>query len=107
MSESRILLAMKTKGDKCELCNRMGVKLTFHHLIPRKMHGKQYIEKHFPDIDLNHYGIDVCIPCHKMIHRKIDHRSLALDFNTRDKLLAHPEIAKFVKFQSKQRKDKR
>ena len=37
-------------------------------------------------------------------HRKINHHDLALEYNTIDKLLTHPEINKFVKWVSKQYK---
>gem|GEM_PF-2616685 len=42
-------------------------------------------------------GIDVCRPCHQAIHCLIPERKeLARHYNTRDKLLTHPELAKYV-----------
>lgn len=82
-------------------------KLSFHHLIPKKMHTKTYIKKQFPETDLNTYGITLCASCHKMVHRKINHRDLALKYNTLDKLLLHSEIKKFVAFRMKTNKIKR
>ena len=93
--------------ESCALCNRSDLKLTFHHLVPRKMHGKAYIEKLYPDVNLHTYGIDVCIPCHKSIHKHIEHRDLAERYATREALLEHPEIAKFVAFNRKQTKFKK
>lgn len=93
--------------EPCELCGRSDLKLTFHHLVPRKMHGKKYITKLHPEIDLNTYGIMVCIPCHKMIHKKISHRDLALIYFSKELLLEHEEIKKFIEFQSKQTKFKK
>ncbi len=90
----------------CELCN-IDDKLSFHHLVPKKMQGRTYIEKNFPDLDLNTYGIMLCSPCHKMVHRKIDHRTLALEYNTLDKLKAHEDIKNFVAFRRKSNKKKR
>ena len=36
--------------------------------------------------------------CHRMIHRLFDEATLARDYNSPDKLLAHPDIIKFVKW---------
>lgn len=93
--------------ESCELCGRTDLKLTFHHLIPRKMHSKKYVIKHHPEKDFTTYGIMVCIPCHKMIHKKISHRDLALTYFSKELLLEHDEIKKFVEFQSRQRKFKK
>ena len=79
----------------CELCQREK-KLTFHHLIPKKNHKIKYIKKRFSSIDLNTYGILTCIDCHKMIHKLIPHKLLALEYNSKEKLLNHPELEKFI-----------
>ena len=89
--------------SSCELCHR-DKALTFHHLIPKKNHKIKFIRKRFSSIDLNKHGIKVCKDCHKMIHKLIPHKTLALEYNSKDKLLMHPELNKFVnwvKFQSK------
>jgi hypothetical protein len=91
---------------RCELCDSED-KLSFHHLVPKKMHGRTYIEKNFPDTDLNSYGTMLCSPCHKMLHRKIDHRTLALDYNTLEKLKEHPGLKIFIAFRKKSNKQKR
>ena len=81
----------------CELCKREK-KLTFHHLIPRKNHKIKHIRKKFSQLNLNTYGIKVCRDCHKMIHKCIPHKSLALNFNTLEKLLTHTDLSNFVKW---------
>ncbi len=87
---------MLTKAEMvCELCERQQ-KLTFHHLIPKKNHKIKYIQKRFSAIDLNKYGIMICNDCHKMIHKLIPHKQLALEFNTTEKLISHKELAKFI-----------
>jgi hypothetical protein len=100
------MINKRLKTNSCELCNRTDLKLTFHHLVPRKMQRKNYIIKQFVSINLNNHGIYVCIPCHKMIHRKIGHRELAEVFNSKEMLLDHPEIKKFVAFNRKNNKRK-
>ena len=88
----------------CELCHR-DLTLTFHHLIPKKVQDKTYIKNKIEiDNDLNTYGVHLCKDCHSMVHRKIDHHDLALKFNSVEKILAHPEIEKFVNWVAKQDK---
>ena len=96
-----------SKGiDYCELCTRNNLKLTFHHLIPKKMHKKKYVLKIHPNKDFNKYGIVVCVACHKTIHNCISHKDLALRYFTITDLLSHSEIKKAVEFNSKQEKRK-
>jgi hypothetical protein len=99
---------------QCAMCHR-DMPLTFHHLIPREAadwvlsHGlsaeqmpssapggqltKDYLTKH---------GIMCCRPCHSSIHRNEDNRTLALEWNTLEKVLSHERIAKFVAWASGQ-----
>ena len=89
--------------NSCQLCCR-NVELTFHHLVPKKSQKIKFIKQKHAQLNLNTYGINVCRDCHKMIHKLIPHKTLALEYNSKDKLLMHPELNKFVnwvKFQSK------
>ena len=88
----------------CQLCHR-DLPLTFHHLIPKKVQDKTYIKNKLEiDDDLNTYGVNLCKDCHSMVHRKIGHHDLALQYNSIEKLLSHPEIEKFVNWVAKQNK---
>lgn len=49
-------------------------------------------------------GILLCSDCHSAIHRHIDHIELARFYHTKEALLGHPEISKFVKWVAKQDK---
>ena len=93
----------EAKPNNCELCRRE-LELTFHHLIPKKMHNKRPIKRKFEPEYLNSYGIWICEDCHKMIHRTLKHNELAFIFNTKEKLLEQEEIKKFVDWVSKQDK---
>ena len=97
----------KKKKDKCDLCGRENTTQSFHHLIPKKMHKKHIVGELFPDVDLNSYGILVCSPCHKMIHKKINHFDLATQYYSLEKLKEHVELSKFITFQQKSHKNKR
>ena len=79
----------------CELCDREQ-QLTFHHLIPKKNHKINYIKKKYSSININTYGINICRDCHKMIHKIIPHKSLALEYNSKEKLQNHSDLKKFI-----------
>ena len=85
----------------CALCGRIA-KLTFHHLIPRTLHSNKWFKKQFTREQMNK-GIDVCRECHSAVHRIADHKELGRSLNTREALLAHPEVAKFVEWVKKKR----
>lgn len=91
------------KTDHCELCSRQ-VELTFHHLIPKKMHNKRPIKKRYEQDYLDHYGVWICNDCHKKIHRTLKHEELAFEYSTLELLMEHPEIKKFVEWVGKQTK---
>lgn len=55
---------------------------------------------------LRYHTIDICRPCHSMIHRQHDNLALATDYNTLDKLLDDPAILPFCKWANKQRTGK-
>jgi hypothetical protein len=87
----------------CEMCNREK-ELTFHHLIPKKNHKIKYIREKYSFLNINSYGIKICRDCHKMIHKLIPHKLLALDYNTMEKLKNHPELKKFIEWVRSQTK---
>lgn len=93
--------------DLCELCLRKNLKLTFHHLVPRKMHKKKYIRKAHPNIEFNKYGIHVCIPCHKQLHNTFSHRELALTYYTIERILMSDLMCAAIAFNAKQNKLKK
>ena len=83
--------------EECELCEREK-PLTFHHLIPKINHSKNKFQRLFTKLEMNTRGIDVCKDCHSTIHRLIDNKTLGLEYNTKELLLAHEGVAKFVKW---------
>jgi len=79
----------------CELCQREPPS-SFHHLIPRTLHSNKWFKKRFTRGQLQ-AGIDVCRECQSMIHRLIpDEKQMGRRYNTLEKLLGHPEVAKYV-----------
>ncbi|GLE03764.1 hypothetical protein PINS_up012666 [Pythium insidiosum] len=84
----------------CEMCERP-MRLTFHHLIPRVTHAK-FLKLGYSREYLNS-GVMICRPCHSKIHSTESNKTLAREFNTLEKLVAHPEIARWIHYARKQR----
>ena len=69
----------------CPLCLRpFGRLRESHHLVPRSHGGREAVEVH---------------PiCHRKIHAVFSEKELAQEFDTPERLRAHTEIARFVKW---------
>lgn len=90
-----------TRKRSCELCER-DVPLTFHHLIPRMVHKRNYFKKRYNKEELNQ-GIDICRKCHSGIHKLYDEMTLAKDFDTLEKLQTDSAVQKHVGWVRKQK----
>lgn len=88
---------------RCELCDRE-VRLTFHHLIPRRVHKRtRFIRQHGKE-QMRSTGIWLCTLCHSGIHTIIpNERVLAESYNTKDLLLSHEGIARHIAWARKQK----
>ena len=91
----------KSIPEACILCKRY-LKLTFHHLVPKLVHKRRWVKEQFTPQQLQD-GIWVCTSCHTAIHRFIDHATLARFFHRPAQLQHHPDLAKFVRWNSRQR----
>jgi hypothetical protein len=81
----------------CQLCRREP-SANFHHFIPRTLHSNKWFKKRYTRQQM-HEGIDVCKSCHRAIHDLVpDEKELGRHYNTLEKLLAHPEIGKYVEW---------
>lgn len=89
--------------SKCNLCERENLELTFHHLIPKCQHKRNWCKKKFTKEEMKKSGINVCIECHKNIHRLISNVELAKFYYTLELLLEHPKIKKFLGWIKKQK----
>lgn len=113
MDEVRAMEDVAEEGEEgegeCEMCQRE-LKLTFHHLIPKDKHPT-YLGKRLPNgiegeptrYFLNSYGLMICRQCHNTVHSIASNEVLAAQFNTLQKLLAHPVIQRWVDFAKKRR----
>jgi hypothetical protein len=84
----------------CALCGCEKAH-NFHHLFPRTVHGNKWFKKRFT-AEAMREGIDVCRACHRAIHDLVpDEKELGRHYHTLEKLLAHPEVAKYVAWKRK------
>ncbi len=82
----------RVKFGKCAFCGRE-VPLTFHHLIPRKLHRRTYFKKHYEKTELS-FGVNICRECHNGIHDLYDEMTLFLRFSDPEALKEDPALKK-------------
>jgi 5-methylcytosine-specific restriction endonuclease McrA len=79
---------------KCPICGRVEA-LTRHHLIPRTRHHNKKNKRDF-DQRIVRETVGICRPCHSQIHALLTEKELERDWNSVERLRAHPEIARFA-----------
>lgn len=89
------------KHGVCCCCRRETV-LTFHHLVPRKVHCRTHFKKHFSQQDLNQ-GIMICRAYHSGLPKRFDEMQLTKTLNTETAIRNNPELTKFFTWVSKQK----
>ena len=89
------------KPDTCGFCGRQ-TRLTFHHLIPKKLHRRPFYRKHYSKETLN-LGVFICRLCHDGIHDLYDEMTLAKHFSSTDALLADEALARHFAWVARQR----
>ncbi|MEO0996085.1 MAG: hypothetical protein AAFX58_01085 [Pseudomonadota bacterium] len=88
------------RSGRCALCRRTA-HLTFHHLIPRKLHRRTRFRKLHDKRELAR-GIEVCQLCHRALHRLHDEMTLGTELATLERLRADPKVARHVAWARKQ-----
>lgn len=91
----------RSDHGQCPLCLRE-TYLTFHHLIPKKMHRRTYFKKHYSKLELAQ-GIDICRQCHNGLHRTFTEMELAKQFTTIESIRANPSLADYFAWVAKQK----
>ena len=92
----------RDRPTRCATCGR-DTALTFHHLIPRKLHRRARFRRDY-DRDTLNLGIHVCRPCHRGIHRSYDEMTLGTRLCTLASLLADPVLARHFAWVAKQKR---
>ena len=77
--------------------------LTFHHLIPRKLHRRPRFRRQYTR-DRLAAGVYVCRECHDGIHNTYTEMELARDYATLQDLLADPKLARHFNWLARQRR---
>lgn len=95
-------MSPRGKFGHCELCG-CERPLTFHHLIPRKLHRRVFFKKNFTRGQLNR-GIGICRMCHDGIHDRFDEMTLARNYHTVALLRADEQIARHIAWSARQKK---
>ena len=90
------------KNGSCELCDR-DKYLTFHHLIPRKLHSKKRFRKTFTLREMQTRGLYLCGECHDGVHMLLTEMELGEHYNTKEALLGHEGVARHVAWARKQK----
>ncbi len=88
-------------GD-CALCRR-STRLTFHHLIPRKVHRRSFFRRKYSRDELQS-GVDLCRLCHRGLHTLYDEMELAKRLSTLAALQQDPAVQKHVTWVRKQKR---
>lgn len=94
------IVERRIKQGHCQLCSRH-INLSFHHLIPRKLHKRRRFSKTYTREELNQ-GIMICHRCHRGLHRLYSEMELGSRLNTLDALKANEAITKHVAWVSRQ-----
>jgi len=94
-------MALRPKIGPCELCSRQS-HLTFHHLIPKKLHRRPAFRRKYSREVLNS-GVALCRPCHSALHRFYDLMYLGKQLNTLEKLREDPKLVKHIEWMGRQR----
>ena len=86
----------------CPFCRR-SLPLTFHHLIPRKVHRRRYFQRNY-DRETLARGIYVCRDCHDVIHRSYTEMELARTLDTPEALGSDEHLSRQFAWLSRQRR---
>jgi hypothetical protein len=86
---------------RCELCDRQR-RLTYHHLIPRTVHGNKWFKKRFGRAEMAR-GINICWACHSYLHKHFSEKELARNLNTKEALLENEIVRRRVEWVRKRR----
>ena len=93
--------SLRLKNGNCLCCGRYTV-LTFHHLIPKKLHRRTFFRKKFDKEELNR-GVNICRACHDGIHDLYDEMKLAKHFYTPEMLMADEPLQKHFAWVAKKK----
>lgn len=85
----------------CELCTRR-MPLTAHHLIPKSEHDRllKQVPAPFSLNEMRTRFAWLCRPCHSAVHKLVDSRAMADEYNTLEKLEELESVQRWAKYAS-------
>jgi regulation of enolase protein 1 (concanavalin A-like superfamily) len=86
---------------RCATCGRLA-RLTFHHLIPRKLHRRKRFQRLYTRDTLNR-GIAVCPPCHRGIHRRFSEMELGTHYTSLEALQQDEDLQRHFAWVARQK----
>jgi hypothetical protein len=92
----------RLRHGPCPTCRRT-LQLTFHHLIPRKVHRRPRFRRRYTREQLA-AGVYLCRDCHDVIHRTYSEMDLARERASLGLLLADPLLTRQFDWLSRQRR---
>jgi hypothetical protein len=104
MSKYHVTFATRrSAAGPCPFCQRPQ-PLTFHHLIPRKLHRRRRYQRTYTREALGN-GIYTCRDCHDAIHRAYDEQQLATAYASPEAIDSDPLLRRHFAWLSRQRRD--
>ena len=85
-----------TRTDACEICGRDWIPLSYHHLIPKEVHGK-VLKRGWHDERMLNAVAWLCRACHSFVHR-IPNEDLARNWYTVDLLMSRDDVQNFSRW---------
>lgn len=87
------LVASRPEG--CEICQREHLPLTYHHLIPRRMHVKAVKRDWHKNWELNKVAW-LCRACHSFVHKIASNEELAKELYSVELLTEREDVQKWA-----------
>ncbi|KAF2096832.1 hypothetical protein NA57DRAFT_43174 [Rhizodiscina lignyota] len=81
----------RPETNECEICGRTHLPLTYHHLIPRGVHGKVLKRGWHKEEDLNNVAW-LCRACHSFVHKIASNEELAKDWWSVERLVERDDV---------------
>lgn len=89
--------------EECPFCRRR-IALTFHHLIPKRVHRRRAYKRRYSRTELAR-GVYLCRDCHDGIHASYSELELATSYNTPESLAADPVLSRHFAWVARQRRN--
>jgi 5-methylcytosine-specific restriction endonuclease McrA len=85
----------------CELCGRVQIPLTRHHLIPQSRHNKARTKRQFDRETMKMDIALLCRACHSQVHAVLTNQELSQFYHSVEALRSHEDIARFAAWVAK------